>query len=249
MTTSPTFLDNSPRQRVKQTIRHWIQEGQLREGDRVPAEIKLAQQLGVSRDSVRSSLADLENMGVLNGAKNRTRVVASTRGARPSLLSNTIAIVTQTGDTHVKTPRGMMQVGVSARQTLSEAGRHVLDLHPSQLDEGHYQVLIDEPPQAVLIADGERLLMHPDGAKFLAALHDAKIPFVVSGDNAELQNYFLHGDDGNGDSHDKTTLGGFGQIGYQFPNPYFVEAKYQAVVGKADGLTPNGLLLFVGRRF
>ena len=61
--------------------------------------------------------------------------------------------------------------------------------------------------------------------------------------------YFLHGDDGVGRSHDKTTLGGFGQIGYQFPNPYFVEAKYQAVIGKADGLTPNGLLLFVGRRF
>ena len=56
--------------------------------------------------------------------------------------------------------------------------------------------------------------------------------------------YFL-----NGNSSSKTTVGGFGQIGYQFPNPYFVEAKYQAVIGKADGLTPNGLLLFVGRRF
>ena len=61
--------------------------------------------------------------------------------------------------------------------------------------------------------------------------------------------YLLQGDDGIGSSRSKTTLGGFGQVGYQFPNPYFVEAKYQAVVGKADGLTPNGLLLFVGRRF
>lgn len=61
--------------------------------------------------------------------------------------------------------------------------------------------------------------------------------------------YLLHGDDGVGSSNSKTTVGGFGQIGYQFPNPYFVEAKYQAVVGKADGLTPNGLVLFVGRRF
>ncbi len=61
--------------------------------------------------------------------------------------------------------------------------------------------------------------------------------------------YFLQGDDGIGSSHSKTTLGGFGQIGYQFPNPYFIEAKYQGVIGKADGLTPNGLLVFVGRRF
>ena len=61
--------------------------------------------------------------------------------------------------------------------------------------------------------------------------------------------YFLNGDDGIGSSNSKTTVGGFGQIGYQFPNPYFVEAKYQAVIGKADGLTPNGLAVFVGRRF
>ncbi len=61
--------------------------------------------------------------------------------------------------------------------------------------------------------------------------------------------YFLQGDDGFGSSQSKTTFGGFAQAGYQFPNPYFIEAKYQLVAGKADGLSPNGLLLFVGRRF
>ena len=61
--------------------------------------------------------------------------------------------------------------------------------------------------------------------------------------------YFLNGDDGFGSSQSKTTLGGFAQAGYQFPNPYFIEAKYQLVAGKADGLSPNGLMLFVGRKF
>ena len=61
--------------------------------------------------------------------------------------------------------------------------------------------------------------------------------------------YFLQGDDGNGSSQSKTTFGGFAQVGYQFPNPYFVEAKYQLVASKADGLSPNGLVLFVGRKF
>ena len=61
--------------------------------------------------------------------------------------------------------------------------------------------------------------------------------------------YFLNGDDGFGASQSKTTFGGFVQAGYQFPNPYFIEAKYQLTAGKADGLSPNGLLLFVGRRF
>ena len=61
--------------------------------------------------------------------------------------------------------------------------------------------------------------------------------------------YFLNGDNGIGSSQSKTTFGGFAQAGYQFPNPYFIEAKYQLVAGKADGLSPNGLMLFVGRKF
>ena len=61
--------------------------------------------------------------------------------------------------------------------------------------------------------------------------------------------YFLNGDDGVGSSQSKTTFGGFAQAGYQFPNPYFIEAKYQIVAQKADGLSANGLMLFVGRRF
>ena len=61
--------------------------------------------------------------------------------------------------------------------------------------------------------------------------------------------YFLNGDNGNGSSQSKTTFGGFAQAGYQFPNPYFIEAKYQLVASKADGLSPNGLMLFVGRKF
>jgi len=51
-----------------------------------------------------------------------------------------------------------------------------------------------------------------------------------------------------GDSESKTTIGGFGVIGYQFPNPYFVEAKYH-VAGSVRGISPNGLAILVGRHF
>ena len=61
--------------------------------------------------------------------------------------------------------------------------------------------------------------------------------------------YFLRGNNGIGASESKTTFGGFAQAGYQFPNPYFIEAKYQLTASKADGLSPNGLMLFVGRKF
>ncbi|RYG64005.1 hypothetical protein EON80_20075 [bacterium] len=60
--------------------------------------------------------------------------------------------------------------------------------------------------------------------------------------------YVLSGrNDGNSDS--KIAPGGFGQIGYQLPNKYFVEAKYQVVAGKVAGLRPNGLVLSLGRSF
>jgi hypothetical protein len=59
--------------------------------------------------------------------------------------------------------------------------------------------------------------------------------------------YFLKASAG-GESESKTTLGGFGVIGYQFPNPYFIEAKYH-VAGSVNGISPNGLAILVGRHF
>lgn len=53
---------------------------------------------------------------------------------------------------------------------------------------------------------------------------------------------------GAGVSESKTTIGGFGVAGYQFPNAYFVEAKYH-VVGKVGGVSPNGIALLLGRSF
>jgi len=53
---------------------------------------------------------------------------------------------------------------------------------------------------------------------------------------------------GPGVSESKTVPGGFGVVGYQFPNPYFVEAKYR-VTGSVQGVDANGLTLMVGRNF
>ena len=51
-----------------------------------------------------------------------------------------------------------------------------------------------------------------------------------------------------GASDSKVTIGGYGSVGYQFPNPYFIEAKYH-LVGKVNGLRPGGLMVAVGRHF
>ena len=61
--------------------------------------------------------------------------------------------------------------------------------------------------------------------------------------------YLLNGRSALGASQSRTTVGGFAQIGYQTPSKFFVEAKYQLTAQKAAGLSPNGLLLFVGTTF
>jgi len=61
--------------------------------------------------------------------------------------------------------------------------------------------------------------------------------------------YFLQGRGIGGSSINRTTLGGFVQVGYQTPTKFFIEAKYQLTAQRAGGLSPNGLLLFVGRSF
>ena len=42
-----------------------------------------------------------------------------------------------------------------------------------------------------------------------------------------------------GVSASKTVPGGFGVVGYQFPNPFFVEAKYR-ITGSVNGVDAKG---------
>ena len=61
--------------------------------------------------------------------------------------------------------------------------------------------------------------------------------------------YLLNGRKNGDDSDSKTTIGGFAQLGYQLPNKFFIEGKYQLAAGKVNGLSANGVLLFIGRSF
>jgi GntR family transcriptional repressor for pyruvate dehydrogenase complex len=55
----------STRDRVVDHVRHLIESGGLKPGDRLPGERDLAHELGLSRPSVRSGLEALDSMGVV----------------------------------------------------------------------------------------------------------------------------------------------------------------------------------------
>ena len=61
---------------IKQEIKRQIESGQLDEGDRVPSELALAEELGVSRGQTRQALRDLEHEGYLLRSPGRGSFVA-----------------------------------------------------------------------------------------------------------------------------------------------------------------------------
>jgi DNA-binding FadR family transcriptional regulator len=50
---------------VQESLRGYIEDNQLKAGDALPPEAILAQQLGVSRNSVREAIKALESVGIL----------------------------------------------------------------------------------------------------------------------------------------------------------------------------------------
>ncbi len=61
---NPDLKKDKPYQLVIDQIKDDILKGTLKPGDRLPGERELAEQLGISRNSVREGLRILENMGV-----------------------------------------------------------------------------------------------------------------------------------------------------------------------------------------
>lgn len=57
--------------------------------------------------------------------------------------------------------------------------------------------------------------------------------------------YYLRAS-GGGDSDSKTSLGGFGMVGYQFPNDLFIEGKYH-LTGKVGDVSASGISLMLGK--
>lgn len=54
-----------PRKQVEEVLRRAVLDGQLRNGDRLPAETELARQFSVSRPTIREALSALETQGLI----------------------------------------------------------------------------------------------------------------------------------------------------------------------------------------
>lgn len=187
MASQPQAL--SPRMRVIRSIRQWIDEGELIDGDRLPAEMALARKFDVSRDTVRAALKQLEQQGLLSISRNRSRqVVAQPKkhSAGQSLMSKSIAVLGsfgRPGQQYASSNMGMVQQ--EAVEQIAKSGWHAIQLQPQQVaEEGFAKQLLADPPAGLLIAEG---VVGNDQARALVEkfIQDG-VPVVINDDDPDL---------------------------------------------------------------
>lgn len=130
--------DGQPRYvQIAQTITEWIRMGRFAAGDRLPAERQLAQDLGVSRMTVRQAVGVLTQQGLINSHQGSGNYVT-----RP-VLDQPVDVLIGFSDNLIK--RGVTP------------GARVLDLHVAQADAALAQALQIAPDDPVLAVRRLRL--------------------------------------------------------------------------------------------
>src|SRR5262245_27157535 len=87
-------ISRSPKSRAVAALRDLIETSGLREGDRLPAESKLAAEFDVSRMTLRSALGVLEREGLVRRQRNIGCVCAvPNTSSRRGLMAKTLVLV------------------------------------------------------------------------------------------------------------------------------------------------------------
>lgn len=108
----------SPVDKIIRQLRKLITSGQLKSGDRLPAERKLAEKLGVSRSHVRDAIRKLEFYGILRTLPQSGTVVAGMGiTALEGLITDVLKLETSDFASLVET-RGLLEA--SAAQLAAE---------------------------------------------------------------------------------------------------------------------------------
>jgi GntR family transcriptional repressor for pyruvate dehydrogenase complex len=158
----------SARERVVQHVRRLIEEGVLGPGNRLPGERDLAQELGVSRPSVRSGLEALEAIGVVVSRRGAGTFIAEgppDLGIEPLSLLASLHRLTAA---EMFEARLVLEVGVA-----SLAARHATaDELAAMADEVSEMFASLEDPKAFLVHDVRfhRAVAAGCGNRVLAAL-------------------------------------------------------------------------------
>ena len=173
-----------PRAQVERQIREAILGGEFSQGDKLPAEIELAKQFGVSRPTVREALSSLVAAGLIRkipGVTGGSFVNSVTPDSLSSMLSESMDTIVRLGSLDIDELTAMRQVleVPAAYHAAANRGEHHLAALESII-ERQRTTTIDDPNiviydrnfhVTVAEASSNRLL-----AAFISAIHDTTLP-------------------------------------------------------------------------
>ena len=186
--------NQGPQARSLRALRKWIAEGKLAAGEPLPTEHRLMELLKVSRTTVRAALAQLEAEGLIHAGDNRRRRVGEAPGAKRTILSNTVGLLTIS----VSIPDVIQQrrvrpvwerfIQVGAVEALQQAGKDALTVQLAEAPLDRIaQFHADRPFGFIALHDG---IKASPAWQAIDALVKTGVPLVVYGFGA----YYPHHD-------------------------------------------------------
>lgn len=168
-----------PRQQVEEQVKGAILSGSLRAGERLPGEVALAQQFGVSRTTVREALRSLATQGLIDknpgaggGSFVRSTDSSSLRSALADSMHNLLMLGTIAFEEvanvrqHLEVPSVRLAALHRTDDELDEL-RGVLELQKTiSVDDDRVAALDEQFHGTIARASGNRVL-----ASFVSALH------------------------------------------------------------------------------
>jgi len=167
----------SPREQVKDFIRQGIAAGVLTQGNMVPSEILISEQLNLSRGTVRTALEELELAGVLQ-KRNHRRYVADGQRKRAEIRELVLVVGTSVDDPCQFRNTGFaLAVQAGIMDALSERSKSVVSLHMDNINLQDVEVLVQLRPEGAILT--QKVLMSELGEPVLHRLKEQEIPCVL----------------------------------------------------------------------
>ena len=166
------------------TLRGGITSGRWRPGSSLPSEGRLAEELAVSRTTLRIALRRLEDRGLVRSRQGSGRVVTSSNGKAVGMMAKTIGLVTNMTGHPSSYARGPFESAIDAGvyDGVRLAGLHLLNLNIPEggIPDEEVEMVLHNPPRGLILTRPE--LAGPNLTRHLSTLRDAGVTLVIHGD-------------------------------------------------------------------
>lgn len=183
MTESLETAETALRDQIVSHIKGAIETGDLRSGDPMPSERRLAEQFQVARDTVRRAYQELARQGCILSNGRARRTVAALQPSPHSLLQHTFAILGSTVFQEEWLERVDAEdhfVLANAARQIEAAGFHVMFINAQTLVGHGIDSILAGRPLGVLCSTG--LLDQPEIRSLIQTLRDTDSACLVYGD-------------------------------------------------------------------